>query len=180
MKGTIRAIPVTEPKENMQVILDGRIIKLGNLIVLSKEEDGAKIILNDLSQLVVEHTYSDQSQHGDLSTEQVPLKYSQWQKCLDENLIDKEVEFEILEVTDLQFVCELDKVMPKLDKQEFKIAQLIPQEQKLYTAESCLLFAEHIGSFNSLEYFNGIKEWVDGATEKRYTTKQLFEDWEQK
>ena len=59
---------------------------------------------------------------------------------------------------------------------KMEVLESILQQGEEYNENEAIEFAEWIGSFISLEFFNGIKEWEEsnGKIIKRHTTQELF------
>lgn len=136
LQGNVKSIPVTEVKEGMQVLYDGRTCKVTSINHGTKDKPNYTPIILDgnfgitmdrLKTLVVEYL-DDKYIAGTLFSSkmsQLPLKYSQWQSTIDAGEVDtdKIVEFEIIIQTS-------NGRGPLLD-----IAKIIPQKKRMYSEE---------------------------------------------
>lgn len=95
-------------------------------------------------------------------------------------LIDKEkLEARIAELEEQYFKIKHKKEFQLdaefLDGARTHLKEILHQGEE-YNENEAIEFAEWIGSFISLEFFNGIKEWEEsnGKIIKRHTTQELF------
>lgn len=145
--GRVRAIPVKEVTEGMQVI--DRFNNVSKVVRTDPEfvvvavhcRDGEirhhNDQINKLKTLVVEYEDGYITANGGQleTTKQLPLKYSQWQSAIDNGEVDsdKVVEFEIKNlVGGIEFDGHAD---PKTNHKDLWIAKIIPQKKRMYTQE---------------------------------------------
>ncbi len=98
-KGKIIAMPVTEPKEGMQVIYNNKIriiisVIKKEILLNSSGGESTKPKLEELSELVIERIIQG---YYLPQPKQIPIDFCDWGKVLDYNMIGKEVAFEFVE-----------------------------------------------------------------------------------
>lgn len=108
LQGKIKAIPVKEVTEGMQVLVQGLIMKIdkvfdkNNPIIIGRNGKGdlvhRSIHISFIQTLVVEYDDTHYESHSSPIIKQLPLKYSQWQAAIDNNEVDRDkvVTFEFM------------------------------------------------------------------------------------
>lgn len=152
-QGKVKAIPVKEVTEGMQVVRNNNIGKIIGLphynkfteehLVDVKWKSGILSPVNDitlLKTLVVEYEdvwFTTGKPKGGFSKgiKQLPLKYSQWQSAIDNGEVnsDKVVEFEIMDFKGWDFL--------KQENHPDQFAKIIPQNKRMYTEDDFNTFA---------------------------------------
>lgn len=135
-QGKVKAIPVKEVTEGMQVLCLNKYVGKVNHIDSDK---GTHVGISyycssELKTLVVE--YEDTQTWGiegvSKTKQYLPLMYSQWQSAIDNGEIDsdKEVEFEIKDCVWKDTIEGKDTLVPT-----FQIAKIVPQKKRMYSEE---------------------------------------------
>lgn len=136
-QGKIKAIPVKEVIEGMQVI-----DKFGNVAKLLKQTIASCVVqvkcrdgelrnhddnYRDLKTLIVEYESDVDDENNWIK--HLPLKYSQWQSAIDDGTVDtdKVVEFGIKHD---DFKYETNRYGVEVPIESIKIAEIIPQKER--------------------------------------------------